>query len=78
MRNRSEVLALRKRVASNIKRLRNERGWAQEQLGEHAELSQVYLSRVENARVACSIDTLAAIADAMNVDPIALVEPITE
>lgn len=78
MRNRSEVLALRKRLASNIKRLRKERGWAQEQLGEHAELSQVYLSRVENARVACSIDTLAAIAFAMNVDPVVLVAAVSE
>ena len=78
MRNRSEVLALRKRVASNIKRLRNECGWAQEHLGEHAELSQVYLSRVENARVACSIDTVAAIASALGIDPVELLAPITE
>ncbi|MES1934602.1 XRE family transcriptional regulator [Salinisphaera shabanensis T35B1] len=64
---------LRKRVAANIKRLRIDRGWAQETLGEHAGLSQVYLSRVENGRAACSVDTLASIARAFGVDPTVLV-----
>ncbi|MFC3105283.1 helix-turn-helix domain-containing protein [Salinisphaera aquimarina] len=73
MRNQTEITALRKRVATNIKRLRTSRNWPQEKLGEHASLSQVYLSRIENARVACTVDTLAAIAAAMQIDPVELV-----
>lgn len=53
------------------------RGWSQELLGEHANLSQVYLSKVENARVACSVDTLAALASALDVGPAELLTETT-
>lgn len=74
MRPASYATDLRKRVGQNIRRLRNDRGWAQDVLGEHAELTQVYLSRVENGRVSCTLDVLAAIARALEVEPIVLLE----
>lgn len=68
---------LRERVGKRVAALRAHRGWSQELLGEHADLSQVYLSKVENARVACSVDTLAALARALDVCPSELVKEST-
>ena len=69
---------LRERVGRRIAALRARRGWSQELLGEHANLSQVYLSKVENARVACSVDTLAALASALDVGPAELLTETTD
>ncbi|MBR9814501.1 helix-turn-helix transcriptional regulator [bacterium] len=68
-------MALRERLAGNVRRLRALRGWSQESLGEHADLSQVYVSKIENALVATSVDAVAHLARALDMDPATLLEP---
>jgi transcriptional regulator with XRE-family HTH domain len=63
----SEPIALRQLVGDNIRNLRKARGWSQEELGEHAELSYKFVGEVERGTVNPSLDSLAGIATALNV-----------
>lgn len=60
-------MALRHLVGNNIRNLRKGRGWSQEELGEHAELSYKFVGEVERGTVNPSLDSLAGIANALNV-----------
>ena len=53
---------LRSVLADNVRRAREQRGWSQEYLGEVSGLSQVYISQIETAKTAASVDTIEKIA----------------
>jgi transcriptional regulator with XRE-family HTH domain len=59
---------VRKRVGSNVRRLRRAKGLSQEELAYRAEVHQTYLSGVEGAKRNPSIDVLTRIAGALDVD----------
>ncbi|WP_425622501.1 helix-turn-helix domain-containing protein [Brevibacillus borstelensis] len=54
-------------LGANIKRFRKLRGLTQEKLAEKANMSRSYLADVERDRYNPSVDTLKAIAEALNV-----------
>lgn len=60
--------SLRRTLADQIKTRRETLGWSQEVLAEKANTSQVYVSQVENARRAVSIDVLEKLAGAFGVE----------
>jgi transcriptional regulator with XRE-family HTH domain len=60
---------VRSAVGKRISSLRNRLGYTQEQLCEYADISQNYLSLLENGKKNCSIDTLSKIAEAMKTKP---------
>jgi transcriptional regulator with XRE-family HTH domain len=60
---------VRTSVGKRISYLRNKLGYTQEQLCEYADISQNYLSLLENGKKNCSIDTLAKIAEALRTTP---------
>jgi transcriptional regulator with XRE-family HTH domain len=61
-------------VARNLKRLRRERGLSQEELADLAGLNRNYVGMVERRENAPTIDTLEALAKALQVDPVRLLE----
>lgn len=56
-----------KRIGERIKRFRSMRGLSQEKLAERAQISNTYLSRVENGRRQASLEVLTRIAAALNI-----------
>jgi transcriptional regulator with XRE-family HTH domain len=58
----------RQRIASNLKRLRKERGWSQEYMAERAEFHRTYVSQLERCVTNISIDGLEKLAIALGVD----------
>ncbi len=60
------------RVGRNIRNFRRLRGWSQEQLAERVDRAAKHVSRVECGTVNVSIDLLARIAAALNVDIVEL------
>lgn len=63
-------------VSSNIKRLRNLRGWQQSDLSRHcAGLSQTAISKIERCEAGPTTDTLSTIARALGVEPYVLLIP---
>lgn len=65
---------LRELVGRNVRRLRRERGFTQEQLAEVSELGQQYISDLERGRCNATLLSLEKLAAALSVQPVALFE----
>jgi transcriptional regulator with XRE-family HTH domain len=59
---------LKETVAINIRRLRNGKGWTQEDLADRVGLSVRYLGQVERAQASMSVTVLGRLADALEID----------
>ncbi|WP_138512795.1 helix-turn-helix domain-containing protein [Maricaulis alexandrii] len=55
------------RLAANMKRLRKERGWSQEDLAHEAGLHRTYISQLERCKKAPTIVSLEQIVRALGV-----------
>lgn len=67
---------VRKRVSSNIQRIRHEKGLSQEDVADLTSVHQTYLSGVEGAKRNPSIDVLGRIAVALEVDILEFFKPV--
>lgn len=63
---------LRRRLAGHVKRLRVEKMVSQERLSESCGFHRTYISQVERAVTNITLDNLQRIAEALGVDPSAL------
>jgi transcriptional regulator with XRE-family HTH domain len=64
-------------LAANIRRLRERRGWTQEQLAEEAGVATRYVQTLESPKANPRASILVAIADALAVDVGRLFQPAT-
>lgn len=64
-----------KLYAENIKRIRTAKKLSQEKLAELANLSGAYISEIENQKKIGTFETLASLADALEVEPYELLLP---
>ncbi len=64
--------------SENIKRIRLSKNMRQDVLSEKAEISPGFLSEIENHKKTGTFDTLAKIADALEVEPYELLLPSNE
>ena len=62
-------MTLRRIVARNLKRLRQERGLTQEELADLAGLNRNYIGMIERQENAATVDTLEHLAKALHVEP---------
>lgn len=60
---------LRRRLADQVKRLRQDKKVSQERLSETCGFHRTYISQVERAVTNITLDNLQRIADALGVDP---------
>jgi transcriptional regulator with XRE-family HTH domain len=60
---------LKRTLAINLRRARQEQGLTQEELADRAGLSARYLGSVERADVSASITVVGNLADALKIDP---------
>ena len=61
---------LRQRFATNLRRIRHDRGVSQEQLAHDAGVDRAYLSRVERAVTYVGLEIVGKLADVLEVDPL--------
>lgn len=61
-------------MARNLKRLRKERGLTQEELADLAQLNRNYVGMIERQENAATVDTLEALAKALQVAPVQLLD----
>ncbi len=73
----STPTAARTRIAVNLKRLRTERGLSQERMAELADFHRTYVSQLERCVTNISIDGLERIAQALEVDVVDLLAPVS-
>ncbi len=67
-------MGIMKRVAENVKRIRNERGLTQQALADKTKIHRVYLAQIEGAMRAPSLEMLERLAKALKVTVGELVE----
>ncbi|MES5486358.1 helix-turn-helix transcriptional regulator [Bradyrhizobium sp. INPA03-11B] len=60
---------LREIFATNLRRLRNARGWSQDELAFKAKISRGYLSQLEKGAYYVSIKIIGRLADKLEVEP---------
>jgi transcriptional regulator with XRE-family HTH domain len=65
---------LKETVATNVRRLRNARGWTQEDLADRVGLSTRYVGQIERSQASMSITVLGRLAEALSVGAADLVE----
>lgn len=61
------AMKLRDVLAQNMRRLRKEKGWSQEELAFHSGIHRTYISCVERSERNISIDNIQKIAEALGV-----------
>jgi transcriptional regulator with XRE-family HTH domain len=61
---------LRQRFATNLRRIRHDRGVSQEGLANEAGVDRAYLSRVERAVTYVGLEIVGKLADVLEVDPV--------
>src|SRR5829696_2160546 len=71
-RNGGRMTELLESIGHNIRRLRDEKGWNQTELGFHADTSPSIISLIENGQRTPSTATLAKIAGALGVEVVDL------
>jgi transcriptional regulator with XRE-family HTH domain len=64
----SNTETARQRFARNLRTYRAARGLSQQHLAEQADLSRVYISKVENSAASISIDTMEKLATVLAID----------
>ena len=67
-------MELRRIVAQNLRRLRQDRGLSQEELAGQAELNRNYVGMIEREENAPTVDTLEALAKVLKVEPAELLK----
>jgi transcriptional regulator with XRE-family HTH domain len=65
---------LREVFAANLRRLRNDRGLAHDDLAYEAEVSRSYLSQLEKGAFYASLKIVGKLATALNVEPAELLK----
>ncbi len=65
---------LREVFAANLRRLRSEKGLAQDDLAYEAEVSRSYLSQLEKGSFYASLKIVGKLATALNVEPAELLK----
>jgi transcriptional regulator with XRE-family HTH domain len=66
---------MRKLVGRNVRRVRQERGFTQEQLAERSGFSQQYISGLEQGRRNPTVVTVYELATALGVNYLDLLQP---
>jgi transcriptional regulator with XRE-family HTH domain len=67
-------MTLREVLASNLRRIRQEAKFSQEELADIAGLDRTYISALERCRYSASVDVLERLASAMKVEASRLLE----
>jgi len=65
---------IRKRLGSNVKRLRLEKGWSQEDFADRADIHRTYVSDIERAARNPTITVVEKLAKALKVKASVLIE----
>lgn len=68
----------RRRVAINMRRLRKVNGWSQEELAAQCGLHRTFVSSTERGERNISVDNIDRMAQALNVDVMELLKPVSE
>jgi transcriptional regulator with XRE-family HTH domain len=64
----------RELLARNVRELRQQKGWSQDELAARADLHRTYIGTVERAEQSITVDSMEKLANALNVKVSRLLE----
>ena len=70
------IKSLRMRLADNVKRYREEKGWSREELSLLLNVDNSYISKLERGCINITLDKLEQLASVLEVDAIQLIAHI--
>lgn len=73
--SRLQCISARAILADNLRRMRNERNWSQEDLALEAELHRTFVAHVERQVRNISVDNIEKLARALGVQVFELLKP---
>jgi transcriptional regulator with XRE-family HTH domain len=62
-------MEIKQQFGMALKRERDRLGWSQEKLANDIDVDQAYISRVETGQVNLTLETVGALATALDIDP---------
>ena len=68
-------MTLNEIFAGGVRKARNKQGWTQDELGERSGLTRHYIGIIERAGKSPTLESVEAIALALDVDPQSLIPP---
>ncbi|PWS26163.1 transcriptional regulator [Pedobacter yonginense] len=77
---KSEFEKTYSRIGKNVKFLRNQLGWSQDELASYCSVNRAKISRIENARADYMLSTLLEVCNALktNLEEIIKLQPTAE
>jgi len=69
-------MTLRKIIGTNIRNLREAKGWSQEKLSVRSKLSLNFIGSLERGKVNVSADSLERIAKSLEIEPYVLLKKV--
>ena len=69
------VSPLRLLFAQNVRRLRKQQGWTQEDLGDQTGIHRTYIGAIERGEANITLDHLEKLAKGLNTSVVALLKP---
>ena len=63
-----------KAFGENLRKLRTEKGWSQQQLADTANVPKITIQRIELAKSSATIDMAVSIASALEIEMVELLE----
>lgn len=67
-------MSIKQTLGANVRRLREQRGWSQEEFADRCGIHRTYISGVERGRRNPTVLVVAALAQGLDVPPSALLE----
>lgn len=68
---------LRQKFATNLRRLRHERGYSQEALANEAGVNRPHMSAIERGETYVGLEIIGKLSDVLDVDPVEFFRPPT-
>lgn len=65
MKNKEAILAF----GANLRRIRNEKGYSQQQLADDAGMSKMTIFKIESGKMNCSIDIYFTLCKTLEIEP---------
>jgi transcriptional regulator with XRE-family HTH domain len=71
-----QAIDYRRRLGDRIRKLRDSRGWSQEEFADSSDINRSYMGRIERGELNLTLDTMRKVAKGLGISVSALLKGI--